>query len=435
MSAERPLRAGPAGAAPVSATGHGLGPDLEREIFGDGVTMADSGPLAGILVLDLSRTLAGPFCTMLLGDMGATVVKIERPGQGDPARGWPPFLGDQSTYFLSINRNKRSVTLDLAQPEGRDLLVRLAKIADVFVENFKVGSLARFGLDFETMSAVNPRLVYCSISGYGQTGPRRHEAGFDLTVQAESGIMDVTGAPDGPPTKAGVPLTDVTAGLYAAFGVVAALRSRDATGAGQRVDVALFDSALSLLTFQAASVFAAAGEPRRMGNLHPSLAPYEVFQASDASFALGIGTDDLWRRLCGLVDPDGTRFDARLATNSARIGEREALHASLQQAFATHPLEHWLTRLRELGIPCGAINPVRVALCGAQTAAREMVREIEDPLLGPVRHVGIPVKLSATPGSLRRSPPRLGEHNDEVYGGWLGVSDPELRDLRDRRVV
>ncbi len=386
-------------------------------------------------MLDLSRTLAGPFCTMLLGDMGATVVKIEQPGGGDPARGWPPFLQDQSTYFLSVNRNKRSVTLDLRQAEGQRLLVRMARIADVFVENFRVGSLARFGLDFEALHTVNPRLVYCSISGYGQTGPRRHEAGFDLTVQAESGIMDVTGEPDGPPTKAGVPLTDVAAGLYAAFGILAALRVRDERGAGQRVDVALFDSALSLLTFQAASVLAAAGEPRRMGNLHPSLAPYEVFNASDASFALGIGTDDLWKRLRDLLEPHGVAFDEALATNSARIGRREALHARLQQVFAAHPLEHWLSRFRQQGIPCGAINPVGVALSGEQAAAREMVQEIDDPVLGPVRHVGIPIKLSATPGSLRRSPPRLGEHNEEVYGHWFGLSAIELQGLISRRVI
>ncbi len=397
--------------------------------------MAESGPLAGTLVLDVSRTLAGPFCTMLLADMGATVVKIEHPRGGDPARGWPPFVQNESTYFSSVNRNKRSVTLDLRQAEGQRLLVRMAKSADVFVENFKVGSLERFGLDFEALHAINPRLVYCSISGYGQTGPRRLEAGFDLTVQAESGIMEVTGEPDGPPTKAGVPLTDVAAGLYSAFGILAALRVRDERGVGQRVDVALFDSALSLLTFQAASVLAGAGEPRRMGNFHPSLAPYEVFHASDASFALGIGTDDLWRRLCELLAPDGVGFDEDLATNSVRIRHRETIHARLQQVFVRHPLSHWLSRLRPQGIPCGAINPVGVALRGEQAAAREMVQEVDDPVLGPVRHLGIPVKLSATPGSLRRSPPRLGEHNEEVYGHWFGLSALELRELGERGVV
>jgi crotonobetainyl-CoA:carnitine CoA-transferase CaiB-like acyl-CoA transferase len=422
-------------ASDLQASEAGLTPELHRAIFGDDFAMAESGPLAGILVLDLSRTLAGPFCTMVLGDMGATVVKIEQPGRGDPARGWPPFVQDQSTYFLSVNRNKRSVTLDLRQAEGQHLLVRMAKVADVFVENFKVGSLARYGLDFETLHAVNPRLVYCSITGYGQTGPRRHEAGFDLTVQAESGIMDVTGQPDGPPTKAGVPLTDVTAGLYASLGILAALRVRDESGVGQRVDVALFDSALSLLTFQAASMLGAAAEPRRMGNLHPSLAQYEVFDASDASFALGIGTDDLWKRLRELLESHGAAFDEALATNSARIERRETLHARLQQVFAVHPLEHWLPRLRKQGIPCGAINPVGVALSGEQAAAREMVQEIDDPLLGPVRHLGIPVKLSATPGSLRRSPPRLGEHNEEVYGKWFGLSDIELQGFASRRVI
>lgn len=247
--------------------------------------------------------------------------------------------------------------------------------------------------------------------------------------------MDVTGEPDGPPTKTGVPLTDITAGLYAAFGVVAALRARDESGKGQLVDVALFDSALSLLTFQASRVLAAVGEPRRMGNLHPSLAPYEVFDASDASFALGVGTDELWKRLRELLVPHGTSFDEELATNSARIGQREPLHARLQQVFATRPVGYWLSQLRKQGIPCGAINTVGAALGGEQAAAREMVREIEDPVLGPVRHLGIPVKLSDTPGSLRRSPPRLGEHNGEVYGLWLGLSASDLQDLKGRGIV
>jgi len=401
----------------------------------DDLAVADHGPLAGTLVLDVSRTLSGPFCTMLLGDMGATVLKIEQPGEGDPSRRWPPFLRGHSTYFLSINRNKRSVTLDLHHPDGQRLLARMASHADVFVENFKVGSLARFGLDFETLHVINPRLVYCSISGYGQTGPRRHEAGFDLTVQAESGIMDVTGEPGRPPTKAGVPVTDVTAGLYAAYGILAALRARDSTGEGQLVDVALFDSALSTLTFQASSALAGSGAPRRMGNLHPSLAPYEVFDASDRSFALGIGTDALWKRLCEVLKSHGFSPDAGLATNAGRIGQRDLLHVRLQEVFAIHSVEHWLRVLKQAEIPCGAINTVPVALCGEQAAAREMVSEIPHPELGPVKHVGIPVKLSATPGSLRRSPPRLGEHNEEIYSRWLGLSATEQQDLRNRGVI
>jgi len=423
--------------APHSATAQSrsASPDRTSKTLGDDLAVADHGPLAGTLVLDVSRTLSGPFCTMLLGDMGATVLKVEQPGEGDPSRHWPPFLRGHSTYFLSINRNKRSVTLDLHHPDGQRLLARMASLADVFVENFKVGSLARFGLDFETLHDINPRLVYCSISGYGQTGPRRHEAGFDLTVQAESGIMDVTGEPGGPPTKAGVPLTDVTAGLYAAYGILAALRARDSTGEGQLVDVALFDSALSTLTFQASSALAGTGAPRRMGNLHPSLAPYEVFRACDASFALGIGTDALWKRLCEVLKPHGFSPDAGLGTNAGRIGQRDTLHTRLQEVFAIHPVEHWLRVLKQAEIPCGAINPVRVALCGEQAAAREMVREIPHPELGLVKHVGIPVKLSATPGSLRRSPPQLGEHNEEIYSRWLGLSATEQQDLRNRGVI
>ncbi|HYK42697.1 MAG TPA: CoA transferase [Thermoanaerobaculia bacterium] len=399
------------------------------------LTRTDRGPLRGIVVLDVSRTLAGPFCTMLLGDMGATIIKIESPGEGDPARTWPPFLRGHSTYFMGVNRNKRSITLDLAQATGQRLLARMASRADVFVENFKCGSLKRFGLDFESLQQVSPRLIYCSISGYGQTGPRRHEAAFDLTIQAESGIMDVTGASDGPPAKVGVPLTDVTAGLYAANGILAALRARDATGRGQMVDVALFDAALSLLTFHASSVLASIGEPRRMGNAHPSLAPYETFRASDGEFALGVATEALWKSLCDVLNPEGFLPEAGWETNASRIQHRESLHARLQDVFSTRPAERWLLLLRSAAIPCGAINSVRAALSGEQAEAREMVRRVPHADLGEVGQLGIPVKLSDTPGSLRRSPPRLGEHNEEIYRQWLGLSEIELEELRVARVI
>ena len=409
---------------------HGPTPALDGDFATDQV-----GPLAGILVLDVSRTLAGPFCTMLLGDMGATVVKIEQPGKGDPARGWPPFLDGHSTYFLSVNRNKRSVTLDIHHPEGQGLLRRMARSADVFVENFKAGALARFGLDFPALQEVNRRLIYCAISGYGQTGPRRHEAGFDLTVQAESGIMSVTGEPDGPPTKAGVPIADMTAGLYAAYGTVAALRARDLTGEGQLVDVALFDSALSLLTFHASNVLAGTGSPKRLGNLHPSLAPYEVFRASNSSFALGVGTDVLWRRLCEVLKPFRFAPDESFATNAGRVSNRDTLHAVLEMVFLTKPSEHWVSLLKSAGIPCGAIDSVVGAIRGEQAANREMVVEAPHASLGVTRQIGLPVKLSATPGSVRRGPPELGEHNEEVYGRWLRLSENELKDLRDREVI
>ncbi len=394
-----------------------------------------AGPLAGLLVLDVSRTLAGPFCSMLLGDMGATIVKIEQPGEGDPARGWPPFADGHSTYFSSVNRNKRSVTLDIHRPEGQALIRRMAASADVFVENFKVGSLARCGLDFEALRQINRRLIYCAISGYGQTGPRRHEAAFDLIVQAESGIMSVTGDADGDPTKAGVPLADMTAGLYGAFGTLAALRARELTGEGQLVDVALLDSALSLLAFHASSVLAASGSPGRLGNLHPSLAPYEVFRASNASFALGVGTDALWRRLCAVLAPCGFAPDESLATNAGRVERRGALHALLETVFSGKPAEHWVSLIKSAGIPCGAIESVEAAIRGAESGSRDMVIAVPDGALGVTRQIGLPVKLSATPGSIRRGPPGLGEHNEEVYCRWLGLSKDELNDLKDRQVI
>ncbi|MCA1581193.1 MAG: CoA transferase [Acidobacteria bacterium] len=400
------------------------------------LTAGDFGPLSGTLVLDVSRTLAGPFCTMLLGDMGATVVKIEQPGNGDPARGWPPFVDGHSTYFLSINRNKRSVTLDIHHPDGQQLLKRLVARADVFVENFKVGSLARSGLDFAALRKVNRRLIYCAISGYGQTGPRRCEAGFDLTIQAESGIMSVTGDPDGGPTKAGVPLADMTAGLYGAYGTLAALRARDLSGEGQLVDVALLDSALSLLAFHASSVLAGTGSPKRLGNMHPSLAPYEVFEASAASrFALGVGTDALWRRLCDALKPSGFEPHADFATNAGRVAERERLHAALEALFSSKSAKHWVSLLKRAGIPCSGIHTVEDAIRAERASERSMVVEAPHQTLGATRQVGIPVKLSETPGSVRRGPPELGAHTDEVYREWLGLSAAELKDLRKRQVI
>lgn len=400
-----------------------------------GLTAGDFGPLSGTLVLDVSRTLAGPFCTMLLGDMGATVVKIEQPGKGDPARGWPPFVDGHSTYFLSVNRNKRSVTLDIHHPDGQRLLKRLVARADVFVENFKVGSLARSGLDFAALREVNRRLIYCAISGYGQTGPRKGEAGFDLTIQAESGIMSVTGDPEGGPTKAGVPLADMTAGLYGAYGTLAALRARDLSGKGQLVDVALLDSALSLMAFHASSVLAGTGSPKRLGNMHPSLAPYEVFEASASRFALGVGTDALWRRLCDALAPSGFEPDPSFATNAGRVSQRERLHAALEAVFNSKSAEHWVSLLKRAGIPCSGINSVEDAIRSEQASERGMVVEAPHPTLGATRQVGIPVKLSETPGSVRRGPPELGAHTDEVYREWLGLSAAELKDLRRRGVI
>jgi len=400
-----------------------------------GRTSAVNGPLWGITVLDLSRTLSGPFCTMQLGDMGATVIKVEQPGEGDPARKWPPFLHSESTYFLSVNRNKKSVTLDFQKPEGQVLLKDLVKRADVFVENFKVGSLKRHGFDFNSLQRVNPGLIYCSITGFGQTGPRRHEPGFDIAIQAESGIMDLTGDPQGPPTKAGVSLTDIVAGLYAVQGILLALWAREKTGQGQLVDVALLDSALSMLTFQASAALATGLKPRRMGNYHPSLVPYESFAASDGYFTLGVGTNDMWRRLCNVLTPFGFENDPRFDTIKGRVKCREELHAKLQKILAGRDIAQWLCLFKEANIPCGRVNRVDEALSSEQVTSRAMVVELSHVTLGLLRQVGIPVKLSATPGSLRSAPPQLGEHNNEVYSGLLHLSAADLDHLQKQKVI
>lgn len=396
----------------------------------------NEAPLTGLRILDVSRALAGPFCTMLLGDMGATVIKVENPAGGDPSRSWgPPFVQGESTYFLSVNRNKQSITLDFHSTEGRSLLKQLAAKSDVFVENFRVGTLKRFGLDYETLRSLNRNLIYCCISGYGQTGPRKQEAGFDITLQAESGIMDLTGEPEGPPMKAGVSITDIVAGIYAVQGILLALLAREKTGTGQLVDVALYDCALSLLTFQASSTLIGGSKPRRMGNLHPSLAPYESFAASDGYFTVGIGTDEMWKRFSKALLPYGFESGSHFDTNEGRVKFREELHGRLQQIFEKHPLARWLAIFKEIDIPFGRVNSVNEALADEHTISREMVVDLLHTKLGALRQLGIPVKLSETPGSLQSPPPLLGEHNEQIYSGTLGLSESDIKSLRTRGVI
>jgi crotonobetainyl-CoA:carnitine CoA-transferase CaiB-like acyl-CoA transferase len=394
------------------------------------------GPLSRLLVLDASRALAGPFCTMLLGDMGARVIKVEHPSTGDPARSWgPPFVKGESTYFLSVNRNKKSITLDFQTEQGKALLQQLARKADVFVENFKTGSLERLGLDYESLRSVNPGLIYCSISGYGRTGPRKYDPGFDITIQAESGIMAVTGDPEGPPTKAGVSITDIFAGLYAANGIALALLVKQKTGEGQLVDIGLFDCALSMLTFQASNVLAGAAEPTRMGNYHPSLAPYESFAASDGYFTVGVGNDEMWNRFCNALLPYGFQSNHRFSSNAERVESREDLHRMLQRIFEKRRISEWFTLFREVNVPCGRVNSVKEALSEEQSLSREMVLEVFHRTLGPLRQVGIPIKLSETPGSLGSPPPLLGEHNDQVFSQLLGLPESEIENLRSKGII
>ncbi|MQA28239.1 MAG: CoA transferase [Luteitalea sp.] len=379
-------------------------------------------PLDGLKVVDLTRVLAGPFCAMLLGDMGADVIKVEEPTDGDDARMWGPFVGAWSAYFLGVNRSKRSLALDLKTPFGVKVLRTLLMQADVLIENFKPGSLDNLGFGFEAVHAMNRRLVYCSISGYGRTGPRRHLTGYDPVVQAESGFMDITGTADGPPVRTGVATTDYMAGLYALSGILLALRDRDRTGEGQQVDIALFDSILSMLSMPAGIVQATGQTPKRMGNDHSSIAPYEVLNASDGMLMIAAANGRLWTRLCEAVDASHLATDPRFATNSGRVKNRAELKQALEQAFAPFTVAALLERLQRHGVPSGRVRTVPEALADPQVGARQMLIAFGDSELGDFKVLGNPIKLSRNPANLSRQPPKLGEHTQAILEE-LGITD------------
>ncbi len=370
--------------------------------------------LDGLRVIDLSRVLAGPFCAMLLGDMGADVIKIEEPAEGDDARMWGPFVGDWSAYFLGVNRNKRSVALDLKSAEGQDALRQLLADADVFVENFKPGSLDKLGFSIEAIRNLNPRLVHCSISGYGRTGPRRHLTGYDPVVQAESGFMDITGTPDGPPVRTGIAMTDYLAALYAFSGIMLALRERDRTGKGQHVDIALFDSILSTLSMPVGIFQATGRKPMRLGNDHSAIAPYEVLRASDGMVMIAAANTRLWQQLCAAVNMSQLVDDPRFKTNTDRVANRAALKQELERAFSSFTVDALVARLEEFGVACGRVRTVPEALEDPQIGPRQMLIPLDDPELNGFRVIGNPIKLSDSPPQLFRRPPKLGEHTAEV---------------------
>jgi crotonobetainyl-CoA:carnitine CoA-transferase CaiB-like acyl-CoA transferase len=389
-------------------------------------------PLDGITVLDLTRVLSGPYCTMLLADMGARVIKIEQPGKGDDTRAWgPPFLEGESAYFLSINRNKESVTVDFKHPEGRRLLEQLVANSDVVVENFRPGTLAKLGLDYQSLAPRHPRLIYCSISGFGQTGPRAKEAGYDAVMQGEGGLMSITGDPGGPGVRLGVAIADVTSGMFAAYGVAMALFARERTGRGQEVDLAMLDTVAALLTYQAGNYFASGKVPARLGNRHPSIVPYETFSASDGDFVLAVGNDDQWRRFCAVA---GLPEDPRFATNRQRVTNYDAVRPLIADRLRTQPRQLWIDRLNAAGVPCGSVRNLQELFADPQIQARQMVAGIEHATIGDLRVLGVPVKLSDTPGAVRTPPPRLGEHTDAVLHDF-GFSDDAIADLRRQKVI
>ena len=377
-------------------------------------------PLHGIRVLDLSRVLAGPYCTMVLGDLGADVIKIEPPS-GDETRAWgPPFAAGESAYYLCVNRNKRGMTVNLKTDEGRAILLELVKKSDVLVENFRPGTLARFGLDYETLRSDHPRLVYCSISGFGQTGPLRDRPGYDFMIQAKGGLMSFTGEPNGEPMKVGVAVADLFAGQNAVIAILAALQARERTGEGQYIDISLFDSQLGWLANVASNFLISGNLPQRYGNAHPNIVPYQVFEASDGWFALAVGNDKQFARLCELIGQPGWGSDERFATNAARVAHRDELIALLKPVFFARGVNEWLSVLETASIPCGPINALDKVFAEPQVAAREMLVTMAHPTIGELPLVGSPLKFSQTPVEYRLPPPRLGEHTGEILRDVLG---------------
>ncbi|HJR59384.1 MAG TPA: CoA transferase [Vicinamibacterales bacterium] len=393
-------------------------------------------PLDGITVLDFTRVLSGPYCTMQLADMGARVIKIEQPGAGDDTRAWgPPFVHGESAYFLSINRNKESLTLDLKKPAAARVLDALLANADVLVENFRPGTMARLGLAYEQLAQRLPRLVYCSISGFGQTGPRTKEPGYDAVVQAEGGLMSITGAADGQPFRLGVAISDIVSGMFAAQGVAFALLARARTGKGQLVDVGMLDATAALLTYQAGIYFATGRTPGRMGNRHPTIVPYETFEASDGDFVIAVGNDEQWRRFCQATELSALALDERFVTNRARVANYESLRPLLGERLRARTREDWVARLRPVGVPCGSVRDVAEVLQDPHLEARGMIQEVEHAVAGAMRVTGVPIKLSDTPGSVRTSPPALGQHTVEILSEDAGLSAAEIETLRADGVV
>lgn len=394
------------------------------------------GALDGIRVLDLTRILAGPYCTMLLGDMGASVTKLEQPGKGDDTRGWgPPFAGSESAYNLGVNRNKRSITLDLKTPEGADILKRLASSADVLIDNFKPGTIERLGLDQAWRESQAPRLVHCQISGYGTSGPKEGRPGYDFILQAETGLMSITGAVDGGPMKMGVAIVDICTGMYAISVILAALHARDRMGVGQRVEVCLHDTGISMLSYVASAYLVDGQAPERYGNGHPNIVPYRAYPTRDGELVITVANDAQFQRFAELLDRKDWADDPRFARNRDRVVNRVEVDRLICEELSARDGAYWVALLDGAGIPCARINSVPEALESPQALARDLVVPAGHPTLTDLRVMGPPFRFDRTPGSLRRHPPMLGEHTDEVLRDDLGFTEEQIADLRARSVI
>jgi formyl-CoA transferase/CoA:oxalate CoA-transferase len=391
--------------------------------------------LEGIKVLDLSRALAGPYCTMMLADMGAEVIKLEMPGTGDDSRSWgPPFVEGESAYFMSINRNKKSITLNMKSEQSREIVTKLIKQSDVLVENFRPGAMDRLGFGYDAVKAMNPGIIYSSISGFGQDGPYSMLPGFDQVLQGMGGLMSITGEPGGPPIKVGVAIADIAGGRFAAFGIVTALFNREKTGKGQVVDISLLDSQVAWLTYRAGAYFASGEVPQPVGSGHPVIVPYQAFKAKDVYINIAVGNDTLWQKFCKAVGLESVMDDPQYATNAKRVENREAIVKIIGDLIVTKMGEEWLTILKDAGVPSGPIYSVDKIFADPQVLHREMMKEMDHTKAGKIKVTGIPVKLSDTPGEVKTPPPFLGEHTQEILEE-LGYSGQDLEKLRQEKVI
>jgi formyl-CoA transferase/CoA:oxalate CoA-transferase len=391
-------------------------------------------PLEDIRVLDFTRVMSGPFATMLLGDLGADVIKIEPPG-GDDTRGWgPPWIGGDSAYFMSANRNKRSMIIDLKKLEGREIVKKLVEKSDVVVENFRPGVAEQLGISYDNLSKINPRIIYCSISGFGQSGPHRDKPGYDLIALAMSGLMSITGEPNRPPVKFGVPIADLTTALFAALSIVSALYWREKTGRGQYIDMALLDAQVLLLSHQAFNYFATGEEPRRMGSAHPNIVPYQAFETSDGYIIVTVGSEKLWEQFCKAIGRPDLIENPKFRTNADRVINREELIEELERVFKPKPTRFWIEELEKAGVPAAPILTVGQVLNDEYVRYRGMVFEIEHPEAGVIKMLGTPFKMSVTPGVVRSPPPTRGQHTFEILRE-LGFDDEEIIELKSKHVV
>jgi len=397
---------------------------------------ANKGALAGVRVLDLTRVLAGPYCTMFLGDLGAEVVKVEQPGVGDDTRGWgPPFTGGESAYFLCINRNKKSITVDFKSKEGVALIRQLSERADVLIENFRPGAMDRLGLGEKELRAANPKLIYASLSGFGADGPMSDMPGYDLIIQAWGGLMSITGTPDGEPTKVGVAIIDLVAGLMLGKAIAAALFAREKHGVGQKIDTSLLEAEVAALINAGSNYLIGGKVPGRWGNAHPTIVPYQSFPTADGFLVLGVASETIWRRFCPAIGRAELAADPRFAKNANRVENRAALIAILSELLRTQDTATWLDLLNDAEVPCAPVQTIDQVFSAPQVRHREMLVTVDHPTAGAVPMAGIPVKFSATPASVRLPPPLLGQHTEEVLASWLGMGDKEIAELKGKQVI